>query len=621
MKEKGIALVISLAIIAVLLILTGVYFSGLIAEKRSVDNERYVLQALNLAEAGLNYGLAYFKDQVRCSALSCAEYASECLKCEVNKKRQRTDFNTYVSQRNPLALLADYGSFQCVDERFPDSQPLACSDSRAEARITLSSTAASLGAQIGGDYTVRIKVKPDPRYSDGVPHYNPFSSQENFYEFFYKFLIEAQGRATRTTPPISKTTRFLPAPSSADTLTPEEGDTASLAGHFKITVRRDTFAKFALFTAHHSTPSGTTVWFTGNTNFTGPVHTNQRFSFANNPSGHFTEDVTQHEKKARFYNAGWPVLMDADSNPPRDVPVFDKGFKRGQDLINLESSLSQADLKREALGGGNEPLPNGIYVVNDGANITGGIYIRGNQGQSADDAVIAMAIAANGPVYTLRQGTGATTTVTLDYAANTTTVSSGSTSNQYAGIPDGQSNEGILIYANDDIGGFSGTVQSDTRVTVSAEKDIVISNHIQYENFTPDDPATPAINELSASGQANLLGILSWGGDVRIGSAAPNNLQIHGVVMAEHGEFTVDRYNQGSPRGTATLLGGAITDFYGPFGTFSGTTQLSGYGRNFVYDARMLQGAAPPYFPYMLNFTSFDDGGLNYRMTWQDQGG
>jgi hypothetical protein len=264
-------------------------------------------------------------------------------------------------------------------------------------------------------------------------------------------------------------------------------------------------------------------------------------------------------------------------------------------------------MRKEALGTTTEPGANGIYVNNDGTNLIGGIYVRGNSTVNmATDAL-------NHPVYTITQGL-TTKVVTVDYANNQTKVQQGATTNIYTGIPDGVTETGgTLIYAKNDITSFSGTVQQDTSLTVASERDIVVTNHIRYEEFN----AGPPVN---ATDFNNVLGILSWGGDVRIGTSAPNDINIHGVVMAPHGIFTVDNYNWGSPRGTATLLGGAITDFYGAFGTFNGGTQISGYGRNFVYDARMLAGMAPPYFPFLTNFTSFDDGALDNRLVWQDKG-
>ena len=62
-------------------------------------------------------------------------------------------------------------------------------------------------------------------------------------------------------------------------------------GDFIVRVRKDNFAKFALFTDHHGLPSGDTVWFTGETNFAGPIHTNERYNFAFDPSGIFEGEV------------------------------------------------------------------------------------------------------------------------------------------------------------------------------------------------------------------------------------------------------------------------------------------------------------------------------------------
>ncbi len=373
-----------------------------------------------------------------------------------------------------------------------------------------------------------------------------------------------------------------------------------------MTVRRDNFAKYALFTSHHMTPSGTTVWFTANTNFSGPVATNDRFSFANNPSGHFSEEITQHQNQARFYNMGWPVLLNADANGSVDVPIFDRGFQRSYGEVNLSASLSSSDLKNQALGTMSNPGSTGIYIPNNGSQVTGGIFVKGN-------CAVNMGLdGGDNAVYTITQGS-TTKTITVDRSANQTTVQEGASSAVYQGIPDGTSNEGTIIFSTDDITSFSGTVQRDTAMTVSSERDVVVTGNVRYEQYNT--------GPLNATGYNNVLGIVAWGGDVRIGSAAPNNVEIHGVIMAPHGEFTVDNYSSGSPRGTATLLGGVIADFYGAFGTFSGSTPISGFGRNFNYDARMLAGVTPPYFPYMSNFSSFDDNGLDASLTWQDEGG
>lgn len=558
MREKGVVLTIALVFIAVLLILTGAYFSGLVTEKKSSDTERFVLQALHLADSGVSHGLAELRKIIRADLKNNIE-ASPKTSCANNLAE------LFVNQ-DPLGLLEDYGGF-----------------SLSSGQAVYELTALNLNTGVQGSYAAAISLTPQSGLSQ-----NPTQPAADTYRFYYDYEITAS--AALANPGIQKTVNLR-------------------KGSFSIDVHLDNFAKYALFTSQHMTPSASTVWFTANTNFSGPVATNTRFSFANNPSGHFTEEVTQLQNTARFYNNGSPLLLDADSNADRDVPIFDNEFERSHSMINLPSSVSQTDLKAQALGGTAEPGSNGVYVPNDGTAVTGGIYVRGNQGQSSDDAAVSMGIDGNGnPVYSITRGSS-TTTVTVDYANNQTKVQTGSGTNTYQGIPDGIGNEGVILYVNDNIKSLSGTVQKDSTVTVSSERDVIITSNITYEK----DPRLP-----ENAGYDNLLGILSWGGNVRIGSSAPNNITINAVVMAPTGIFTVDNYNSGSPRGTATLLGGSITQFYGAFGTFSGSSPLSGYGRNFVYDSRMLQGIAPPYFPYIGSFTSSDDGGLDMKLIWQE---
>lgn len=556
MTNKGVVLVVSLVVMAVLLVLTGAYFSSLITEKRAVDTERVVLQTLHLAEAGANHGLAELRERIRTDLKDALE--------NTPKTVAANNLAGLFGNQDPLGLLEDYGQF-----------------SVANGQATYPVSPLNLNTGVPGTYTATLSLTPQ------AVQQNPIRPNTDEYRFFYDYSISATASAGN--PPVSKTVKLL-------------------KGSFAVNVHLDNFAKYALFTSQHMMPSGTTVWFTANTNFSGPVATNTRFSFANNPSGHFTEEVTQLQTSARFYNNGSPLLLDANSNANKDVPIFDKGFERGHPMINLPSSVTQTDLKVQALGGTAEPGSNGVYVPNNGTALTGGIYVRGNQGQSSDDAVISMGIDANNnPAYTITRGTS-TTVVTVDYVNSQTKVQTGSTINTYQGIPDGVGNEGVILYVNDNIKSLSGTVQKDSAVTVSSERDVIITNNILYEK----DPRLPGNGNY-----ANLLGILSWGGKVRIGTSAPNNITVNAVVMAPTGVFTVDNYNSGSPRGVATLLGGSITQFYGAFGTFSGVNPVSGYGRNFVYDARMLQGIAPPYFPYIGSFTSSDDGGLDMRLTWE----
>lgn len=556
--RRAVILVVSCVILAVLLVLAGTFFHISLNEKRFSDTEKYNVQALSLADAGVSHGLAELRKRIRADLnvnLSAVTFSS--------------DISGYVIDGDSLGFLRDY-AYPTGGTQFSVSSNQA----------TLALPNFELNTQVRGSYSTTVIVTENGEsYQDG---------SSEIYIFPYKYVVKSLASITAVTPNIQKRVQFS-------------------NGQFVITVRRDNFARYALFTNHHRTTSGVPVWFTNNTNFTGPVSTNDRFSFALNPSGAFSEEVTQHLTKARFYNNGSPKLLDADSNPPRDVPTFQNGFSRGVDLINLESAITKDDLKSQALGGfSGGSYPNGIYVPNNGSSVTGGIYIKG-------DSTIGMSLDTNNnAVYTITQGS-TTNTITVDYTNSQTIVDTGSSTETYSGLPDGTDDEGVIVYSDDKITSLSGTIQRQSEVTISGEEDVIITNNIVYQDYS----ASPTLN---ATGFTNILGILSWGGNVRIGASAPNNVNIHATVMAPHGVFTVDNYNSGSPRGTATLLGGVITDFYGPFGTFAGGAPISGYGRNFVYDGRMLTGSSPPYFPTLSYFRSYDDGGLDRRPLWQEKG-
>lgn len=374
----------------------------------------------------------------------------------------------------------------------------------------------------------------------------------------------------------------------------------NLQGIFSVQVQQDNFARYALLTNRQTNAAGSNVWFTNRTNFSGPVHTNGTFNFANNPSGSFTGKVTSVGTTARYYNGGAPVLLNANQNGTVDVPTFGQGFDRGAASIPMPATTT-ANRQREAAlglstGASTAGYGPGVHLGASGGAMTGGIYVNGN-------ATMAMSAGTNTATYTITQGS-TTTTVTVNYSSNQTTVRTGAgPPTSYSGVPNG------MVFADGSVTGLSGTVQGDSQVTVAATGDVLITNNITYQNYTAG--TTP-----SAEGTTNVMGIMSWNGNVRITGSAPSDISVHATVMTPNGEFTVDNYATGSSRGTATILGGVIENTYGAFGTFSGSTPRTGYGRNFVYDTRMGRGMAPPFFPTLGNVIS-NLAGVNDRPNWQ----
>lgn len=377
--------------------------------------------------------------------------------------------------------------------------------------------------------------------------------------------------------------------------------TVTVTGKIEGILRKENFARFALFTDRHVMDTGTRVWFTDRTKFYGPVHTNGDFSFAYTPQ--FFDEVSSYSRTALFYNNGNNVRLDANSNPPRDVPYFAKGFIRGAPQINLPTvtyTQLYASLAyfpddifptysptwtviRNYLGlpSQNTPPPNGIYtitIVNGG-----GIYIQGDASISLGKDSLGRA------VYTITQGTY-TYVFTIDNQNNKTYVKIGNQTIEINKVPNG------VIYVNGSISSIRGLVQKDQRLTIVATNTITITNHLTYEEDPRNNPNA-----------VNVLGLLAEKGNIVLDprnadGSVLSNPNIHAILMAPNGVVQVANYNTRPPAGDVRLLGGIISKYYGAFGTFTTDSNgnpipQSGYGRDFWYDYRMRTGYAPPYFP------------------------
>ncbi|HBO96855.1 MAG TPA: hypothetical protein DD648_02285 [Candidatus Omnitrophica bacterium] len=558
-NNRGAALVIVLFVMTVLLGLGDVFVVRTINERNMTSRERENAKAFYAAHGGTQAGLDGLDNLIN------------------------NFLNNTIASANPSSVISFTTSYVNADDGI-GWLIYSVRDSNNVPVLTQNGDQAEYTASAAiGDNTYQYKIVM-------MEKTDPLTITPDVWEFSYNYRIESTGTAGTTLGKIL------------------------LSGDFAVRVQRDNFAKFSLFTNSQTTQSGTNVWFTDKTRFAGPVHTNNRFNFALNPSGTFDDLITQNDQYAKFYNGGSAVNLDADYNGTLDVPVFNSTFERDAGTITLSSSSQQTDMEAQALGG-QTFSSNGIYVPNSGGNLTGGIYVRG-------DGTVNMSVDGNNnPVYTITQG-GTTRTITVDQVNNTTTVV-GTQTDTYNGVPDGIDDVGTLIYTTGSITGLGGTVQEDTQMTVASAGDMIITNNVVYQDYTAGSGTPGAVGYVppSADGTTNLLGLVSWAGNVRISTSAPNDISIHSTILARQGVFQVDNYSSGSPRGTATLLGGIVSDDYGAFGTFNGSTgqQVSGYGRNFVYDERMETGSAPPYFPSLNTFVAFSND-IADKLVWQEGG-
>ena len=100
------------------------------------------------------------------------------------------------------------------------------------------------------------------------------------------------------------------------------------------------------------------------------------------------------------------------------------------------------------------------------------------------------------------------------------------------------------------------------------------------------------------------------------GTGAPNDCNLDAYTMATGatGQFSVDSYNSGSPRGTFHLRGGMVTQYYGAFYTFNSSGVLqTGFARDFHYDKR---GLIPPYYPMTNRFNA--DRPIARTLSWKE---
>lgn len=370
-------------------------------------------------------------------------------------------------------------------------------------------------------------------------------------------------------------------------------------GRLRLSATRGSFADYLIFTNTHTLTNGSAIWFHTVTSFDGRVHTNGQLRFAYFPT--FQDLVTSVNQKAWYYNNGNPKQLDADRNGNIDVPNFYGGFRRGVAPVPLPSNsygqeraslgLNPSDTspvtnaqRNAALGLGgnpNNPPSNGIYVPNSGGTVTGGIYVYGE----AKAVNMSVDVLGN-QVYQITNSASQTSTITVSRATGTTTIVNhlGQTTN-YTGIPRG------CLYTVGQISALRGpgrvngvpppALHRGTQILIAATQDIVIQSDLVYQNYDDGE---------------NVLGIMSSGGNIRIGTSAPNDVQLDAYLMASGtGKVVqVDNYQSGAYRGQVRLRGGMVSNYYGAFGTFAQNGTLTGYGRDFRYDRR---GYVPPYYP------------------------
>jgi hypothetical protein len=288
-------------------------------------------------------------------------------------------------------------------------------------------------------------------------------------------------------------------------------------------------------------------------------------------------------------------------------------FSIGGNPIGLPDPLSNMLIASEAYYGDpthTSSFPPCVAVcMNQGpaekgsGSLTTGIYINGN-------STVGGVSAGSTQTFTIT-GSFGTYKIKIDFGSNMTTVTKGSSTATYSGVPSGE-NPGVGNGAIFDDGNatikLGTTIQGQYVLTVPDFS--TVQNNIYITGagtITYNDPTK------------DLLGL--WANDVVVTSTA-SNLTIYAAIIAGYpGEAANDggfynwwckanTCNQGD-QGTLTLNGSVMENMHGALGKFLSPGVHVGFDRHINYDARLASNP-PPFYPVTGNYAiiAWDDEGI-----------
>ena len=229
--------------------------------------------------------------------------------------------------------------------------------------------------------------------ADGAPHY---SSDNVFFVFPVKFELALTVRVQGGRDTVQKTVRGL--------------------GSCSFYVYRRSFAEYLIFSDIFTTESRGSIIIPRGFTYSGPVHTNTRFSFTGDPQGAIFNDwVSQVNKTAIFNGKEEPVEGSEERLSYNNcAPTFNKGFSKGVAAITPPTTADLGDIPGTVQAGAAAPTATGVYLRTTGKTWNtgdtlerGGIYIKG------DVASLTLSQGERQQTYTITQhirGTPSTTT-------------------------------------------------------------------------------------------------------------------------------------------------------------------------------------------------------------------
>ncbi len=306
----------------------------------------------------------------------------------------------------------------------------------------------------------------------------------------------------------------------------------------EVLMQRDSFSKYSYMTNSELSSTGGNIWFMDADNIYGPIHTNGTFKMSGTPS--FYGLITS------------PNNWQAHSTNPTS-PNFFGGENFNAPVKDSPTSYELSKLAAAAAASG---------ITFDG-DIDIDFYESGGVGYADINKAVVTSYTC-GPFWRPR------ICYSTSWVSETLDLTSA----------------GGVISTSGKIT-VEGTLKG--AITLHSEDEIEIVGDIFYHT-------SPLVD----SSSTDLLGLVSEG-DVVVdryahSASGTQDLTIHASIMALNNSFYVENYSSGGSRGALNLLGGLIQQNRGAVGTFSGSTIVSGYQKNYQYDGR-LKGNIPPSFP------------------------
>jgi len=380
----------------------------------------------------------------------------------------------------------------------------------------------------------------------------------------------------------------------------------------------ENFALYAYFSDVELFPAdidagygGSKIWFYGEDHIRGPLHSNDRLHIAGEPT--FDGRVT-----SAWVNPTDPQDVSWEAYDAQTDPNFlgIPPYQGGVDVIPLPQYREISDptdslsLQRIAAGSesliNNPPDGNGVYVPDDGFNVTDGIWVKGNVNtlslgvDSQDNSKIT--IMQTGGVNKTTEITKIETPITIDsttYPSGTTLVDvyqgGTHTYTNPSGYPNG------VLYVDGTIGNLKSVAGEGLKgkLTIASDSTITIGDNLLY-NTRVNDPNCFDVPE-GYPDIPDSLGLVSEG-NIMVADGAPHDIEINAIMMALGTSFYYEGWED-NMQGDLTVHGSFIQRQRGPVGTFSSWGKASGYTKEYYFDTRMSIGnpdlgrVIPPYFP------------------------